>query len=330
MSIVKYGNVQAVPLALGVFLATDDYDYNPNPNAISVTTLLKPIRQIILPSRIQKEGVLVDLAGEMANRLGSAIHHKIEHAWVTNYRSAMMSMGYPLKIINRIRINPSPEELLADETIIPIYMEQRLTKQVGRWQVTGKFDFIGEGMVQDFKTASVWSYQNQVNHDKQVLQGSLYRWLDPVKITQDIMQIHHIFMDWKASRVGVENGYPPQRFATQRLHLRSVVEMDRYVRNKLDQIDKLWSADESLIPLCSDEELWRSEPKYKYYKSGDITAAKSTKNFDDKAEAYSHQAKMGMGAIKEVLGTVKGCHYCPGFLACSQKDDLIRAGELIL
>jgi len=196
-----YGNVQAVPLALGVFLATDDYDYIADPYTISVTTLLKPVRQIILPTRVNTEGALVDLASQMANRLGSAIHHKIEHSWVNNYRKAMQLMGYPDKIIDRIRINPTQAELAADSSIIPIYMEQRLTKKVGRWTVSGKFDFIGDGMVQDFKTASVWSYQNQVNQDKQILQGSLYRWLDPIKITQDIMQIHHIFMDWKAAMV---------------------------------------------------------------------------------------------------------------------------------
>lgn len=330
MSQARYGNVQAVPLALGVFLATDDYDHNPNPNAISVTTLLKPIRQIVLPHRIQTEGVLVDLAGEMANRLGSAIHHKIEHAWVNNYRNAMRLMGYPDKIIDRIRINPTVEEVAADERIIPIYMEQRLTKKVGRWTVTGKFDFIGEGMVQDFKTASIWSYQNQVNQDKQILQGSLYRWLDPVKITQDIMQIHHIFMDWKASRVGVENGYPPQRFATQKLHLKSVSEMNMYVRDKLAQIDRYWSADESLVPKCSDEDLWRSESKFKYYKSGAANALKSTKNFDDKAEAFMHLAKMGVGEVVEVPGGVKACHYCSAYLACTQKDALIASGELKL
>jgi len=46
---LRYANVSDVPLALAVFLATDSYDYNPDPNTVSATTLLKPIRQIVLP-----------------------------------------------------------------------------------------------------------------------------------------------------------------------------------------------------------------------------------------------------------------------------------------
>lgn len=325
-----YANVQAVPLALGVFLATDDYDYIPDPNSISVTTLLKPVRQIILPTRVKTEGAMVDLASQMANRLGSAIHHKIEHAWVTNYRGAMRNMGYPEKIIDRIRINPTPEQLAADPSIIAIYMEQRIAKKIGKWTVTGKFDFIGDGAVQDFKSASVWSYQNQVNQDKQVLQTSLYRWLDPKKITQDIAQIHHIFMDWKAAMAKSDPNYPAQRFATQKLQMMSVEEIDRYVHNKLALIDRYWDADEESIPNCSDEDLWRTAPVFKYYKSGIAGAVKSTKNFDDRTEAYMYRASKGMGEIKEVSGEVKACVYCSGFMACTQKDAFIASGDLKL
>lgn len=325
-----YGNVQAVPLALGVFLATDDYDFVPEPNSISVTTLLKPIRQIILPTRVSTEGAVVDLASQMANRLGSAIHHKIEHAWTTNYRGAMRAMGYPEKIIDRIRINPTPEEIVADPSIIPIYMEQRIAKKVGKWIVTGKFDFIGDGAVQDFKSTSIWAYQNQVNQEKQVLQTSLYRWLDPKKITQDIAQIHHIFMDWKAGMAKSDPNYPPQRFTTQKLHLRPEDEIDRFVRGKLALIEKYWNADEADIPFCSDDDLWRSAAVYKYYKSGIAGATKSTKNFDDRTEAYLYRASKGMGEIKEVPGGVKACVYCSGFMACTQKDAYIASGDLKL
>ena len=48
----RYANVSEVPLALAVFLASDYYDYDTVPNTISATTLLKPLRQIVLPPRI--------------------------------------------------------------------------------------------------------------------------------------------------------------------------------------------------------------------------------------------------------------------------------------
>lgn len=321
-------NVSDVPLSLAVFLASDNYDYNDDPNTISATTLLKPLRQIILPARIPVGEGLVDLAAMMSNRLGAAVHDAIERSWKENYRPAMEALGYPKHVIDRIAINPSPELLKSFPGIIPIYLEQRLKKQLGKWTVTGKFDFIGEGRVQDFKTASVWSYQNQVNADKQTLQGSLYRWLDPELITQDEMDIIHIFMDWKAGMVRTDPAYPPQRYKRQIFPLLPLAKTESFIRSKLEQIDQHWETDEPDLPPCDDVELWRSEPVFKFYKNGDINAKRSTKNFDNRQDAVLFAA--GAGAIKEVPGQVTACKYCPAFAICTQKDELIRSGDLVM
>lgn len=332
MTTAQYSNVSAVPLALAIFLATDHYDHNPDPFTISATTLLKPLRQIILPARVPQEYGLPDLAGTMANRLGSAIHDGIERAWRTNYRGAMEALGYPKRLIDRVRIDPTDEELLANPDIIPFYMEQRASRKIGPWTVTGKWDFIGEGKVQDYKTASVWSYQNQVNAEKQTQQGSIYRWLAPKKITEDEMLIHHIFMDWKAGMIKSDPTYPPQRFHTQKFNLLSLQETENFIRNKIALIEQHWTTPEDQLPLCDDEELWRSEPKFKFYKSGNVNATRSTKNFTTMLEARTYQANEagGAGAIKEVPGEAKACKYCAGFPICSQKDALIAAGDLVL
>ena len=328
----QYSNVSAVPLALAVFLATDHYDHNPDPFTISATTLLKPLRQIILPARVPADYAVPDLASQMANRLGSAIHDGIENAWRTNFRGALLALGYPTKLVDRVRIDPTDQDLLDNPDIIPFYMEQRASRQIGPWTVTGKWDFIGEGRVQDYKTASTWSYKNQVNADKQIKQGSIYRWLDPKKITQDEMDIHHIFMDWKVGMIKSDPNYPPQRFHKQTFNLLSLQETENFIRNKIALIEKHWSTPEDQLPLCDDEELWRNEAVFKFYKSGDINAARSTKNFDSMADARTYQANeaKGAGAIKEVPGEVKACKYCAGFPICSQKDALIRDGQLIL
>lgn len=329
----KYSNASEVPLALAVFLASDYYDYNPDPFTISTTTLLKPLRQIILPSRVpqMEGGGLIDLADQMSNRLGAAIHDGIQRSWETNHVQAMMDLGYPKRLIDRVRINPTDEELKANPDIVPVYMEQRLTRKVGKWTVTGKFDFIAEGQVEDFKTASTWSYKKQVNADKQIMQGSTYRWLDPKKITKDTMRIHHIFMDWKIGMVKSDPNYPPQRFHTQSFKLLSEQETDMIIKQKLAQIEAMWDLPEPDLPLCGPDDLWRSDPIYKYYKSGDTTK-RATKNFDDRGTAMvfmSNEGK-GQGLIKEFPGQVKACRYCDGFAACTQKDVFIETGELVL
>ena len=324
----RFANVSEVPLALAVFLASDYYDYSDDPTEISATTLLKPLRQIILATRVPPGDGLVNLADMMNNRMGAAIHDGIEKAWVTNYAKAMQAIGLPQRVIDRVRINPKPEELTED--ILPIYLEQRLKRKIGKWTVTGKFDFVGEGKVQDFKSTSTFTYKKQVNADKYTQQGSIYRWLDPKLITQDEMDIHYIFTDWKPAMAKTDPAYPPKRFHKQSFPLMSLQETENFIRRKIELIEQFWDAPEDDIPLCDDDELWRSEPIFKYYKNPAKTA-RSTKNFDTRAEAMIRLAEDGnVGIVKEVPGQVTACKYCPAFAACTQKDQLVASGDLIL
>lgn len=323
-----YANVSAVPLSLAVFLATDSYDHNDDPDTISATSLIKPLRQLVLSSRVPNEGASVDLIQMVASRMGAAIHDGIERAWLHNYASAMKLLGHPQRIIDRVVINPKPEQLV--EGVIPIYMEQRSHKKVGKYTISGKFDFISDGRVEDFKSTSVFSAMKSVNDEKYILQGSIYRWLNPEIITQSEMAVQFIFTDWYATRARSETNYPPQRIQQRVLPLKSITEIDQFIRNKLMNIEHYWNKEEAEIPLCTDEDLWRSEPVFKYYKNPEKTT-RSTKNFDTKQEAMIRNAEDGgKGLIKEVPGQVTACKYCSAYSICSQKDTLIAQGDLVI
>jgi hypothetical protein len=323
-----YSHVQEVPLALAVFLATDNYDHNPDPFTISATSLMKPLRQIILASRVPKAQAMTPLPDMVKNRLGAAIHDGIESAWLNNHKQAMLAMGYPEHVIERVVVNPDAALLAQRPNAIPVYLEQRLSKKVGKWTVTGKFDFVGEGRVQDFKSTAVWTYLNQVNNNKYALQGSLYRWLDPQLITENELDIHFIFMDWSQAKTLHDPSYPKRQFLTQRFELKNPFETDQYVRKKLAQIEKYWDAPEDQIPDCDDEELWRSAPVWKYYSNPEKTQ-RSSRNFDAKVDAYTYWAeKGGKGIVKEIEGEVTACKYCPSYVVCGQKDRLIASGQL--
>lgn len=325
----KYANVADVPLALAVFLASDFYDHNSDPYTISATTLLKPIRQIVLASRVPPGEGLPNLSDMMSSRMGTAIHDGIERAWKTNHKQALQALGYPAQVIDRVLVNPAPDTVKDDD--IPVYLENRLSRKIEKWTITGKFDFIGEGKVQDFKTTSTFTYMKQTSANKYAQQGSIYRWLDPHLIYQDQMDIHYIFTDWKAALSKTDPNYPSKRFLTQSFDLLPIARTEAMVRQKLEQIETYWDADEADIPHCSDEDLWRSAPVYKFYKNGDTTAKRSTKNFDSMTEAVIFKTNNGnVGAIKEVPGQVMACKYCPAFAACSQKDQLIASGDLIM
>lgn len=327
---VQYSNAAGIPLSLGVFLATDNYDYNDDPNTISVTTLIKPLRQVILGARVPQDDVQIDLSQMMSSRLGTAIHDGIERAWLTNYTVAMAAMGIPKKVIERVVVNPSPDHLIQRPDAIPVYLEQRSSKKVGKYTVSGKFDFVGEGRLEDFKSTSVYTAIHSTNDEKYIQQGSIYRWLNPTIITKDEIAIQWIFTDWSKMKALSDPKYPQTRTQQKLFPLMSIPETDAFVRRKLDQIERHWDTDEADLPMCTDEDLWRSEPVFKYYKNPTKTA-RSTKNFDSMHDARVRLIEDGsVGIVKEVPGQVTACKYCPAFSICTQKDALIVAGDLVL
>ena len=324
---MQYTNNHNISLAVAVFLATDDYDHEPN--VISATSLMKPVRQYVLAKRIPAEQNFIDVSTLVSSRMGTAIHTGIEKAWEEPV-VALKRLGYPDKVANNVLINPTEEDLKDNPKAIPVYMEIRAYKKLLGYKVSGKFDFVGESKVQDFKSTSVYTYLNQTNVKSYATQLSIYRWLNPKLITKDIGLIHYFFTDWSAMQARGNSQYPEQRVLTQEIKLMSLDETQQYVEGKLNDIIKHSSTPEHLLPLCTDEELWRKEAVWKYYKDPTKTS-RSTKNFDNMAEAFARYSKDGgVGLVKEIPGQVIRCKYCPAFAICTQKDSLIANGELIL
>lgn len=320
----RFTNSSNVPLSMAVFLATDNYDHDPN--TISATALLKPIKQIILAGRVPANESLNDVMSMVPSRMGSAIHDSIERSWTENHKEALESLGYPKKVIERVLVNPSEDQLF--DGCIPVYLEQRAYRDIDGYRVSGKYDFVGDGRVEDFKSTSVNSWIMQSNADKYILQGSIYRWLNPKLITKDEMAIQYIFTDWSAMQARTNPKYPPQRTMQQLYPLKSIGETEHFVRAKLRQITQLKDAPEEEIPPCSDEDLWRRDPQFKYYKNPKATG-RSTKNFDNKQDAYIRMAQDGnVGRVDVVPGKAVACKYCPAFPVCKQAQALIAAGDL--
>ena len=324
MSERKYLNSSSIPLSVAVFLANDNYDYEEN--VISATTFLKSTRQIVLSSRVPAEERLTEIAGLVKSRMGSAIHDSIERAWVENYQQSMRNLGYSERIIKKVVVNPLPGELTEDD--IPVYLEQRAYRDVLGYRVSGKFDFVAEGRVEDFKSTSVNTYINGNKDEDYTIQGSIYRWLNPDIITDDVMAIQFIFTDWSAARAKADPKYPNKQTEQKLIPLMSVPETDAFIKRKITEIESYKDSSENDLPLCNDKQLWRSKPQYKYYKNPDKTT-RSTKNFDTLQEANMRLAQDGgKGIVKEVPGQVLACKYCDAFPICSQKDALIAEGSL--
>ena len=327
---MKITNNYNISLSLAVWLLHDEYDYVNEPNYISVTTLMKPLRHIILPRRIPRELVETDVSDFIARALGHSLHDSIEKSWVKGYKRSLALLGYPEKVIERVLINPTPEELASTPNAIPIYLEQRAKKTVevnGKtWTVGGKFDMVAEGIVHDNKSTSAYTWVYGGRDEEHQQQGSLYRWLNPDKITEDFIRINYIFTDWQKAQAKQNPNYPQKRVESKDIVLLSEAEVQRWVEWKLQLVMKYWDAPERDIPNCTDEELWMSDPKFKYYADPAKTSGRSTKNFDSLLEANAFKAEKGnKGIVITVPGEPKRCDYCDAFPICTQKDRYFKS-----
>lgn len=332
MSDRRYTNNTNLSLYAQVFLATDWYDTEEA--GLSVTTLIKPTRQVVLGKRVPAEASIIDVESEIPNRNGSAIHDGFERAWKSrNLPAVLASLGMPAGAIRKIRVNPTPEEVKAGG-IIACYTEVRSSMLIRGIKVTGKFDFIGDGTVEDLKNTSTFKYMN-TDGEEYVQQGSMYRLLNQDKVTKEHMNLTFNFTDWSKRDFFMKpDRYPPSKMVTKRYNLMPISETLAWAEGRIDLLLRYMSAPEASIPLCTDKELWRTDPVFKYYKNplkAYEPGARSTKNFETMREAQTHLVKDGsVGVVVEKKGEVKACKYCPGFHACTQKDALIASGDLVL
>jgi hypothetical protein len=327
---MRITNNADISLLLAVWLVDDNYDYQTSGSEkpyISVTTLMRPLKQIILGMRVPREEQQEDVEDYIARQLGNAIHDGIEKAWKNNYQRNLKKLGTPQAVIDRVRINPTDDELRADDSIIAVYLEQRGYRDFNGWIIGGKFDAVAEGHVEDNKSTSAFGWVYGTRDDENQLQGSLYRWIDAVRpipwITEDFMRVNYVFTDWQKAAARQNSAYPQKRVEHKDLSLLSLADTEMFVRAKLHAIKTNKDKPESQLAECTDEELWRSDPQYRYFADPEKAkdpSARSSKNFDSLAEANAYLAeKGGKGVVVTKLGEVKRCPYCPAYDICEQR-----------
>jgi hypothetical protein len=325
-------NTKNIPLSLAVWLAHDTYDSNPDPTYISATMLLRPTKQVILAKRVPAEDTQ-DISDVIASRVGTAIHDAIEKTWDNhNWLNGLVNLGYPEDMIKRIIVNPTEEEMGKAELngwpLIPIHLEQRRVREFKGYKIGGKFDMIVDGQLEDHKSTKTWGYMNGSNVEDYTKQSSIYRWLNEDIVSHETFKINYIFTDYVAAKARIDPNYPQNQIIQKEYPLMSIDETETFIENRLSLIDLYKDKEEDLIPACTDEELWRSDPTYKYYKNPQ-KMSRSTKNFDNLADANIRLAEDGnVGIVVTVPGEVRRCNYCPGASICKQRQSYIDSGLL--
>jgi len=323
-------------MTLSLWLAMDGYDHDPE-NAprdslpiISVTQLLKPTKALVLGNRVPEQDREVEIVDLAAARIGQSIHTAIENAFEHPDRNKILtSMGASESIMNRIVVNPSAAEIDSNPDMIPVFLEHRAFRKIVSsagtevW-ISGKFDQVVAGKPEDNKTTSTYKYtkMDQTEKGEYALQMAMYKWLNPQLITSDVGQINFIFKDWKRSEVGRINNYPPHAVMEMPVNLMSEQDAENFIRNKIDEIEKNAAhKSEADMTRCTDDELWRSPDKHKYYKNPETAkkGGRSTKNFDTYAAAMAHKMNTGVGVVVTIPGEVRRCSYCDAAPLCTQR-----------
>lgn len=325
----KLTNEHKVDLPIAVWLLQNGYysgaDIAPPGELISVTSLMKPTRRLILERKVDMNEEVVDVADLVSSRVGHGLHDSIERAWTEgDWAGAMRRLHYPQSVIDRVRINPDPSTIGKDD--IPIFLEQRSFKEVGGIILTGQLDFAINGAYRDVKTTSTFSYTSGSKDKDYILQGSMYRYIMPEFIWQDTMRIEFIFTDWARYRAkGDPNNYPQAKVAHKEFALMSIKETEEWILDKLSDIktNAKHVGNQNKMVRCTDEELWKQPDQYKYYANPETAkkGGRAQKSFTKMADAEQHKSEKGKGVIVTVKGEVKACEYCPAFSVCEQRKE---------
>ena len=322
----KLTNNKGIPLVLAVWLGDDNYAYDSRPNVISVTTLLKSVRQIILSRRLPIDTASTqDVSERIAAALGQALHSSVEHTWLTKAPEILKALGFPLAAINKIVINPEPAQIKPDS--ICIYFEKRSERQLGKWIVSGQFDIAFKGIPHDVKSTSVDTYVTGRMNDKYISQMSYYRWLNPSIITADYGIILYIFKDFVAKFAGSKN-YPSAQLYPQQLDLLSLPLAEMQIQTKLDLLDFFWNDPEPELPLCTADDLWQKPSLWKVYKNTGSKKAMRGGIFTDPHSANAFAANTAGSDVREIPGKPVACLYCNCRSICSQYANFVTKGVL--
>lgn len=360
---MKLTNRQNIGVVLAAAVLYSDYDGKVG--GVSATTLLKSPRQIVKTIWANKEGnqvkITKDISDFFVSFLGSSMHSTIELVWKNEeiYKPLLRMLGYSKKQIKGVVVNPSKSDLkklnkkVKKKNQLVIFVETRASMILSKILITGKYDYIVNGRLYDLKTTSTFITQKilRQSHDarrimkespslrrvelleeqcpdvfKYTMQGSIYKVMNPDKITESHMTIQSALKDWQPFKVG-QDFYPRGRLIDQSFKLFTKKETIKWVTRKLKQINSLAeNYSEEELPECTKNELWQSDSVWKYYASE--TSNRATKVFGTDASAAFAWADGKTGIVKEIHGEVRACNYCEHVNNCSQADRLEASGLL--
>lgn len=277
------------------FVRMAESDYEVKDKRYSVTTLLKPVREILLKRRYDKE-IEQDCSDMIWLLFGKAVHSVLE------------------------QYGTGENE----------FVEEKLTVLLENgYTISGIIDFydMKRAEVVDYKTASVWKviYKDFEDWRKQ---GLMYAWmLRKNGLACDKATFYAILKDHSVQKAKYEDGYPKSPVYKVEFDITDadIAEIDKFIRDKIDELIKYESVPDGELPLCSAEDRWNDGDKFAVMRKG---TKRAQRVLDSLEEATAYIAEKGGDYIETRKGVDKKCmDYCLCCTKCEYWKSLQKDGE---
>lgn len=268
-----------------VNMAQSEYEYKPK--RYSVTSLLKPTRELILARRHHDE-TEQDVSEMIWMLFGQAVHHILEHHANEDEFAEM-------------RVEHTFDNGYTLSGIIDLYSEKSQS-------------------VVDYKTASVYKVIFGDFSDWKE-QAYSYAWIlskmgKPVKevVFYAILK-DHSKRNLKQAKLKGEK-YPENAVYPVRFPINDAVlaETEKRIRAKFDDIIRCEQLPDNELPLCTPEERWTTPDKWAVYKTAN--APRATRLFDTATEALNYADENRCAKVEYRTGESRRCEYCSANQFC--------------
>lgn len=295
--------------------------YTKGESDISVTQLIQPPYQRKL--RLETE-VVEDVLDRIWSLVGQVGHGIVERAYpeayedegilwikIKDYFTKLGIWGEVAEVLER-KGYTMPQALSAYETHRKhgVVAEKRLFTKSRGWTVSGQFDVIDNGHLQDYKFTSVWSVLGDTKGEW-VNQLNLLRLLairEGIQVKR--LGILAILRDWSKAK-SKQADYPKHQIVPIEIPMWSVAQAEAY----LDE--RVAAHQEANPPPCTDDERWKREDVFAVMRSGRKSAIKL---HDTRTAAASQAFELGTGySVEHRPGSFFRCQeYCNVAHNCPQ------------
>ena len=265
---------------------TDHYDYEPD--TLTATQLVKPMRQLILLQRHDHE-IEADVSDFLKMRMGTAIHDSFE----------------------RIDL-PDCEQ------------EQRVRTEIKGHTITGKFDILKHKKnkryrVKDIKHTSVTKFLKN-NTEDYIMQLSILRFLlwfnGYAPLVDKEGDICFFFSDWMPAKAQ-RSDYPSIPVLEKAYTLYNLKDSRNFIERKVSEYRECQTLPDKMLPPCAPEDLWYTPAQFAVMKKGRKSAIRLHESRKS-AERQIQEVGDDKMYMEERPARVKRCAYCFAKEFCDQ------------